>query len=225
MRFHVVAPIVTTGVLALVLWRGFALVSAGGAGFWGLIVGTYVMFAGLAAAWAAREHELDFLAPSWGDITRGFFAAAAMFGAAYVGFKLVIEGSPREAWVTRVYLQLGDVASLRAKLGLVCAVIFVACAAEEIVWRGFVTRALERTLGSRAWVASAGLYALAHVPTMFALRTSSLNPALVVAALFMGLATGALTRACEDRVAPAIVAHALFDIAVALVFRLVGTSV
>jgi membrane protease YdiL (CAAX protease family) len=73
---------------------------------------------------------------------------------------------------------------------------------------------------------AAVLYASAHAPTLWALRDpkAGLNPLLVAAALAAGLVWGAMTRYFE-RLPPAIVAHALFDWALVMMFRLWGQSV
>lgn len=217
-----------TAVLGGVLARGFALGRAGTSGFWMVVVGSELAVCAVSTIWAVRADEWDYLLPRWGDMTRGFFAAAAVFGASFALVKLVIAGTPREQWVLRIYAQLGDPADLRDRFGRVCAIIFVASAAEEIVWRGFVTRLLEPAVGSRkAWIVSAALYATAHLPTLWVLETDSagLNPALFGASIGVGFAMGALTRVCDGRVPPAIVAHTLFDIAATMMFRLVGNSV
>ena len=78
-------------------------------------------------------------------------------------------------------------------------------ALEEISWRGFVYSLLEERLGTRrAWPATAVLYALAHLPTVFLLRDpfAGPNPLVVLAALGCGLVWGlivARTGACRRR--------------------------
>ena len=64
-------------------------------------------------------------------------------------------------------------ASLQAHAPVVALAVAVAALAEEIVWRGVVTQLLAERVGSRvAWVWAAGLYALAFVPTAWALRAA-----------------------------------------------------
>jgi membrane protease YdiL (CAAX protease family) len=101
--------------------------------------------------------------------------------------------------------------------------VIAAAVAEELVWRGMVTQLLAERVGSRmAWVWAAVLYALAYAPTMWALRSSAgLNPLLVGAALGAGLLWGAMARAF-GRLAPGVLAHALFDWAVVMMFPLWG---
>ena len=102
-----------------------------------------------------------------------------------------------------------------------------AAAAEEIVWRGFVQGELQAAFGPRvAWLGSALAYALAHVGTMFVMKDpiAGPNPLLVVAALGAGLVFASLRRTF-GRVLPGIVAHAIFDWTVLMLFRLWGPSV
>jgi len=76
---------------------------------------------------------------------------------------------------------------------------------------------------------AAVLYALAYVPTAWALRAGSgaggglggLDPLLPVAALGAGLLWGAMARFL-GRLAPGVLAHALFDWAVVMMFPLWG---
>jgi membrane protease YdiL (CAAX protease family) len=163
-----------------------------------------------------------------GDFTRGFAAAGLLFASAW-GFMRVVApvGSDRESWLARLYLQLGDPSTLKKNVVFVVIAIVVMSIAEELVWRGLVTSLLEDLVGSRrAWVWAAVLYAIAHVPTLWALRdpVAGLNPVLPAAALAAGLVWGFMARRFE-RLLPGIFAHVLFDWAVLMMFRLWGPSV
>ncbi|MBS2013895.1 MAG: CPBP family intramembrane metalloprotease [Deltaproteobacteria bacterium] len=163
-----------------------------------------------------------------GDFSRGFGAAALLFGLSWAFTKVVAPaGSDRESWLARLYLQLGDPSTLRKNVAVVVAVLIVMAIAEEIVWRGLVTTLLAEVVGSRrAWVWAAVLYAAAHVPTMWALRdpVAGANPVLPAAALACGLVWGFLARRFE-RLLPSIFSHVLFDWTVLMMFRLWGPSV
>ncbi len=163
-----------------------------------------------------------------GDFSRGFGAAALLFGASYVFTKVVAPtGSDRESWLARLYLQLGDPGMLRNKVAIVVAILIVMAIAEELVWRGLVTSLLSEMIGTRrAWVWAAVLYAAAHLPTMWALRdpVAGLNPVLPAAALAAGLLWGFMARKFE-RLLPSIFSHVLFDWTVLMMFRLWGPSV
>lgn len=163
-----------------------------------------------------------------GDFTRGFAASALLFGSAWGFMKLVAPvGSDRESWLARLYLQVGDPTTLRKSVGLVVVAILVLAIAEEIVWRGLVTSLLEEHVGSqRAWVWAAVLYAVAQLPTLWALRDpiAGLNPVLPVAALASGLVWGFMARRF-GRLLPGIFSHVLFDWTVLMMFRLWGPSI
>lgn len=163
-----------------------------------------------------------------GDFSRGFGAAALLFGLSWGFTKLVAPtGSDRESWLARLYLQLGDPSTLRKNVAFVVAIIIVLAIAEELVWRGLVTSLLAEVVGSRrAWVWAAVLYAIAHVPTLWALKdpVAGLNPVLPAACLACGLVWGYLARRFE-RLLPSIFSHILFDWTVLMMFRLWGPSI
>jgi membrane protease YdiL (CAAX protease family) len=163
-----------------------------------------------------------------GDFTRGFGAAALLFGGCYAFTKLAAPvGSDRESWLARLYLQIGDPTSLRKSVAMVVVAIIIMAIGEELVWRGLVTSLLEEKVGSRrAWVWAAVLYALAHTPTIWALRdpVAGLNPVLPAAALACGLVWGFMARRFE-RLLPGIFSHILFDWTVLMMFRLWGPSI
>ena len=163
-----------------------------------------------------------------GDFTRGFVAAAICFVAVFGATRFVFPiGSNQSSWLLRIYLQLGDPKELRYHLPFVIAALLIAAVSEEVVYRGLLPYLLEGYVGSRrAWLYSVAIYAVAQMPTAYALRTPAggLNPLLPLAALGCGLVWGYLTRRTE-RLWPAIVSHALFDWAVVMMFRLYGPSV
>lgn len=169
----------------------------------------------LAAFSVARLHRRRELAPLLrpigGDLSLGAASAGLLYGAAHVVEQMIAKhGTPREAWIVRVYLQLGDGnTSGRALMGV--GVLLVATL-EEIVWRGLVMRVLGEALGKgRAWVLSSALFALAHVPTVILLGDpmAGMNPLIMLAALGGSLVWGALLLRTQ-RLVPAIFSHALF---------------
>ncbi len=163
-----------------------------------------------------------------GDFTRGFFAAALLFGAAWAFNRVVATPtSGRDSWLARLYLQLGDPTALRHHVPWVVAAIVVMAIADELVWRGLVTSLLEEKVGSRrAWVWAAVLYAVAHAPTIWALRdpVAGLNPVLPLAALVTGLVWGFMAGRF-GRLLPSIFSHVLFHWTVLMMFRLWGPSI
>jgi membrane protease YdiL (CAAX protease family) len=218
----VVAAVVITGASS---YLAFAPDRSGTVAFWALTVGPSVALAIAAAAWAHREGFLaEWLSPRWGDFTRGALGAVGLFVAAWgVTRAIAPVGSPREIWLVSLYGQLGDPHVLQAHAPLVALAVGLAALAEEIVWRGTVTQLLAERVGSRAaWVWAAGFYALALLPTAWALRAGSgLNPLLFIAAAGGGLVWGGMARVFGS-LAPSILAHALFDWAVLMMFPLWG---
>ncbi len=226
----VLGIVLITAAIAVSTHFAFQLERAGGASFWLLATVPTLALAVGAAILARTMNEggvADWLRPVWGDFTRGVVGAAILFGAAYAVSRMYA-GTPRESWLARLYLQLGDPKTLREGMALYAVGILVASAAEEIVWRGLVTRLFADVVGARwAWVAAAVAYALAHAPTIYALRDpeAGMNPVLVLAALGAGLVWGAMARRFGGRLVPGILAHAMFDWVVLFTFRLWGPSI
>lgn len=215
--------------VALAAHFGFEVSRAGRPSFFLSIGGPTVVLAVLAALRAKSDGVLkSWLSVRSGDFTRGFVAAAVLFGGCYAFTKLVAPPeSARASWLARLYLQVGDPTELRKNLGMVVLAIIVVSIAEELVWRGLVVSLLEEKIGSRrAWVWAAVLYAVAHLPTAWALRdpVAGPNPVVVLAALAAGLLWGGMARRFE-RLLPGIFSHVLFDWTVIMMFRLWGPSV
>lgn len=186
-----------------------------------------VPYAGLSI-WAGarlwRDGILgDRLRPRSGDLAFGAFVATMLFLGAIVGrMVLAPHQAAREGWLMRVYLQIGNPDDLQRHLLLVTFAVMVVAALEEVTWRGLVYPALEEEIGTRrAWPATAALYAIAHLPTMYLLRDpfAGPNPLIVLAALGCGLVWG-LMVARTGRLPAAIFSHALFTWAVAVQFPL-----
>jgi uncharacterized protein len=160
-----------------------------------------------------------------GDFTIAFLAAALLFGGSFSVSKSL--KLPQILWLARLYDQVGDAAALRKQVAWVVIALVVVGVAEELVWRGLVVALLEERVGSRrAWVWAAVLYAVAHVPTIWALKdiNAGPNPIVVAAALFAGLVWGFMARRFE-RLVPGMISHVLFDWTVLMMFRLWGPSV
>jgi len=173
---------------------------------------TYALLAGFTVQRLRRRGEFDEqLRPRSGDLSIGAVVAAFLYAIAMaVHLLLTSPPSPRSAWIMQIYGALGDPASeYRHALG---GVVFVVAALEEFVWRGLVMRVLTERLGwLRSWLLQAGLFGLAHVPTMFVLGSpvAGPNPLLVAAGIAYSLVWGRLAMRL-DRLPPALFAHALF---------------
>jgi hypothetical protein len=213
-------------VTALGEWVAFRTREGGTAAFWATALGPLAIVAALGVARAARDGDLQTLfRPVWGDATRGIASAGVLFAAALLFTRAVAPMvSSRVAWTARIYLAIGDPRWLQVHAALVGAVIVLAAAAEEVAWRGLVTRLIAERVGSRyAWVWAAVPYAAAQLPTVWALadREAGPNPLIVACALMCGLVWGALTR-WTGRLIPAILSHAVFDWCLVMVFPLWG---
>jgi uncharacterized protein len=222
-------PMGVTMILATSNAFAFSVDRSGTVAFWAWAVLPTVAIAALAVVRAHRDGELrDWMRFVWGDPTRGL-VSAALLAAMSLAFVRVFSpaGSVRESWIARVYLQFGDPAALRQHAAYVAVAVVVAATAEEIVWRGLVTRQIAEVVGSRmAWVWAALLYAAALLPTIFRLDDPAAgpNPLLVLAALALGLFWGGMSRV-TGRLVPGILSHAAFDWCVIMMFRLWGPGV
>ncbi len=215
--------------LAVASFFAFDLSRAGTTSFYLIMAAPTVLLAIVGLLRAKDDGVLKhWISVKSGDFSRGFAAAAVLFGASYTFMKVVAPpDSIRASWLARLYLQLGDPQILRKHVGTVVIAIIVMAIAEEIVWRGLVISLLEEMIGSRrAWVWAAVLYSVAHAPTIWALRdpVAGANPVIVVAALGCGLVWGGMARAFE-RLLPGMFSHVLFDWTVIMMFRLWGPSV
>ena len=220
---------------------GFAESRAGKPAFVLLLFVPSLVFAAIGVVRAHREGGVLYQKASFdsdgrqgwfavqsGDFSRGFAGAALLFGLAWAFTRVVTPNdSKRLLWLGRLYEQIGDANALRQKLAWVIAAIVVMAAVEELVWRGLVTSLLASIVGSsRAWIWSAVLYSLAHVPTIWALsdKVAGPNPILPLAALVCGLAWGYMARRF-GRLMPSFFSHVLFDWTVVMMFRLWGPGV
>jgi hypothetical protein len=181
-----------------------------------IMAALYAVGGGLTCLWLSRRGELKRrVAPNRGDVTFGALIAAGMYILAVGGHVLLTaRGSPKEAWLIRVYLQIGDPRTTANFL--VGPIILAIAAAEELTWRGLVFGALEEVHGKRvALIATTLLYGACHLPTLYLQRDPIIgyNPLIVLAALGGGLVWGAIAARFE-RVALGIFAHALFSWAI-----------
>lgn len=202
---------------------------AGTPTFPAVILGASGLLAVVAIGRALHDGELGaWLRPKWGDFSGGAFTALILFAITY-GFTKVLapDGTPRQAWTLRLYLQLGSPEILRAKAALVGGALAVFAFCDALVWRGMVNGALAERFGSRtAWIWSGVLYGLAYVPAAFVLREPNAGPnlILVAGAFATGLILGVSTR-FFGRLIPGVVGHALFAWFALMTYRFFAPSV
>jgi uncharacterized protein len=162
--------------------------------------------------------------PRWGDLSIGALTAGALLVASWIARSVLSpSGTVSQAWLYRIYLQLGDPEVLQTSL-LATGMLLITAAAEEIVWRGMVLDALAERFGSRrGWIMAAFCYALATAPTLWALRdpVAGPNPLLVIAAFGCGIVWSFLA-ARLGRLSPGIFSHLAFTYFSAVQFRWPG---
>jgi uncharacterized protein len=198
---------------------------AGSDSFWWGIALPYLVLAGLALHQMWDDGTLiDKLSPRWGDLSIGMLTATLLLLCSWAARSILAPASSqRQAWVFTIYLQLGDPDVLQHSVLLTLVLIGIA-AAEEIVWRGMVLSELSARLGERrGWIATAVLYGLCALPTLYTLRLPEAgpNPLLITAALGCGL-IWTFTAARVGRLMPVIFSHAFFTYLSAVQFRLPG---
>jgi len=183
-----------------------------------LLVSIGAMYLTIAvAAWfwfRRRGDDWKWLRPHAGDLTIGAAVAALLYFGGMAGHvALAPHGSPREGWIIRIYLLLGNPFEVSHLVG---AGAFVVALLEEAVWRGLVLRCLREALGPwRALAISSVLFAAAHLPTATLLGdpTAGPNPLVIFAGLGCSVVWGYLALR-TGRLVPSLFAHALFTWAV-----------
>jgi membrane protease YdiL (CAAX protease family) len=183
------------------------------AGSWAMWLGLLVPYVLVSALGLLRLRRSKRLRPlvrfQPGDPTLGAVVGFGLLASAWAVKSVLFRGSSAEhAWLFWLFRQVGEVSRPSIAVALIAIVV-----CEELTWRGWVQDELRQALGARrGWVACAGLYALAHVATLFTLRdeTAGLNPLVVLAALGCGLVWGFLAER-TGRILPSIFAHAVYS--------------
>ncbi len=159
----------------------------------GLLLATSAAAAGALFVRSVRSR----IRPSLFRVAAGLAAGAALYLPARLFIRLL--GLGGSAPLRALYAWRGD-----HGLPYLLATMLMTVAAEEVLFRGLVTRfAMERLGRVGGIAAAAALYALALV--------AAGNPLLLAAALLCGVLWGWLYAATDDLVAP-IVCHVAFDV-------------
>ncbi len=219
-RVIVTLALALTGVI-----YAFRADSAGTPAFWIGVSAPYALLLALALYTMWKEGTLvELLTPRWGDLSIGAVSMMGLLFASWAARRLLSPAaSPRQAWLFRIYLQLGNPEHLQRSTGYTLLILML-CLAEEIVWRGMVLRDLTRRFGRRgALPLSALAYGAATVPTLWLLRdpVAGYNPLLVTAAVGCGLVWSFLA-AQVGRLTPVIISHMAFTYFTIVQFRLPG---
>jgi membrane protease YdiL (CAAX protease family) len=202
-------------VVAAAFWFGLQEERAGSmTSFFALFL-PYLLFGGYAVFRIRSRGELHLLKPRPGDLTFGALVAFLLYGLTFVVHALFTShGEPREGWIIRVYLLLGNPFSDTRHL--VAVGVTAIGLLEELTWRGLVTPTLEPRWGAlRAAAISTALWSLAHLPTVFLLAdpVAGPNPLLVSGTIGCGFAWSYL-RWRMDRLVPVLLSHGLFTWAI-----------
>jgi hypothetical protein len=150
-------------------------------------------------------------------------AAALLLLSWAVRLVVAPAGSIRQAWLFRIYLQIGDSESIK-RSALLTVLILVIAACEELVWRGMVLTLLAERVGvRRAWPLAALVYSASLIPTAFGLADPAAgpNPLLLIAGLGCGL-VWSFAAAKLGRLMPVIFSHMVFSYFSAVQFRWPG---
>jgi uncharacterized protein len=221
MKLTLLTLAVTTTAMAF----AFRLEIAGTPTFWAALAVPYVALAALALYKLWDEGTLvDVLSPRWGDLSVGCLTAAVLLLASW-GARAVLApaGSPRLAWLFRIYAQIGDPDVVQRSL-LYTGLLLLIVVCEELVWRSLVLDELTQRFGSRrAWPLAALCYGLSSLPTLYTLRDphAGYNPLLVTAALGCGIVWTFLSS-IKGRLVPVIIAHGAFTYFSLVQFRWPG---
>jgi membrane protease YdiL (CAAX protease family) len=203
----------------------FSAARAGSPWFWLGVSVPYVFLVALALHKMWDEGTLlDLLTPRWGDLSIGATSMMGLLFASWAARKVLSPlGSPRQAWLFSIYLQLGNPEHLQRSMAYTLLILAI-CVAEEIVWRGMVLGDLTQRFGRRAALPLSALaYGFATLPTLWLLRdpVAGLNPLFLTAAIGCGLVWSFLA-AQLGRLTPVVISHMAFTYFTIVQFRLPG---
>jgi uncharacterized protein len=204
----------------------FSEARAGSWLFWLGVSLPYVFLVALALHQMWAEGTLvELLTPRWGDLSIGATSMIVLLFASWAARRVLTPaGTARQAWLFRIYLQLGNPEHLQRSTGYTLLILAI-CIAEEIVWRGMVLGELTRRFGRRAALPLSALaYGLAVLPTLWLLRdpVAGLNPLFITAAVGCGLVWSFLAS-MVGRLTPVMMSHMAFTYFTIVQFRLPGT--
>ena len=203
----------------------FSEARAGSWLFWLGVSLPYVFLVALALHKMWQEGTLvDLLTPRWGDLSIGATSMIVLLFASWAARRVLTPaGTARQAWLFRIYLQLGNPEHLQRSTGYTLLILAI-CIAEEIVWRGMVLSELTQRFGRRAALPLSALaYGFAVLPTLWLLRDpiAGYNPLFITAAVGCGLIWSFLAG-LVGRLTPVMISHMAFTYFTIVQFRLPG---
>ncbi len=142
------------------------------------------------------------------DIPLGLAIGAVLWGIFWVGDKVAVWMFPfAEGQIGSIYSMKDGTSPLLIALLLA----FVVGPAEEIFWRGYVQEGLSRKWSATmGFIVTTAIYSFVHI--------WGLNFMLLVAAAVAGGVWGLLYRLWPERIGALIVSHAVWDVAVFVLF-------
>jgi len=179
-------------------------------------------FALLALFFVYRSGDLKArIQPKPGDVLRGVSLAFVLVIAIWAERALLMpHGSIREAWLARLYIQMGDPLELEKSWWLPLVIISWAVN-DELVWRTWLQGIAVKRFGNVRGIGVTTLcYAVAAIPsaTLLADPTAGFNPLVVILAIAGGIAWGYVTY-LTGRATPAMLSHATLAYFTILQFR------
>lgn len=204
-RKGVTLPIIVAALLWFVMFSPW---TAPHVNFWVTMALSGVVLTGLAT-WCSpelREQVRGLL--SLRNVVLGVAIAAVLWGVFWIGEKVAVWMFPFAEG------QIGSIYSMKQGTNpwiIGALLLLVIGPAEELFWRGFVQQRLGKRWGPwMGFVATTAVYALVHI--------WSLNFMLVASAAVVGGAWGLIYRFWPKGLGALIVSHAVWDVAVFLLF-------
>ena len=196
-------------LVACVLW--FAMFSpwtASHLNFWVTMAISGVILTTMSLAISGELREKLKSSFRWSDVPIGIIIGIVLWGIFWVGDKVATWMFPFADG------QIGSIYSMRdgSDYWMIGALLtFVVGPAEEIFWRGFVQEECsKRWTPAIGFLVTTAIYAFAHIWAM--------NFMLIAAAAVAGGVWGLLYRLYPQRLWALIISHAVWDVAVFLVF-------
>ena len=194
--------------VAVVMW--FVMFSPwipGDVNFWPLMAASGVVLSGLSL-WLCGGLRESLGRVAWSDVALGLALGALLWGIFWVGDKVAVWMFPFADG------EIGSIYSMRdgeSYLLIGALLTFIVGPAEEIFWRGFVQEECSKrwspTIG---FIVTTAIYAFAHIWAM--------NFMLIAAAAVAGGVWGLIYRLYPQRLWALIISHAVWDVAVFLLF-------
>lgn len=193
--------------VAFVLWTVmFAPFSASYLNFWVAMSISAIIL--LSIATIARPSWPRDLKWNFSNVALGVAIAIVLWGVFWLGDKVsqFIFDFARPQVDSIYAMKDGNSASLIA-----VALLLLIGPAEEIFWRGYVQRTLSQRWGANTgFIVATAIYTLVHI--------GSMNFMLIMAAMVCGIAWGLLYRLMPERFTAIVLSHALWDVAVFVLF-------